>query len=117
MAPDDPLPSGDVATSSAADMLEQGVHGQKRHEDEVEPSTSPKRAKFANVSFSLRESTFLAEDSETIHVPKTPKLSEEAAKKQMNQVTSTDLSLCEHEDSLFNFLFSRTSLMKWNRMT
>ena len=110
MAPDDPLPSGDVATSSAADMLEQGAHGQKRHEDEVGPFTSPKRARFADVGFSLLESTVLVDDSETTHVPKAPKLSEEASKKQMNQVTSTDLSLYEHEDSPVSFSFQPDAL-------
>ena len=31
-------------------------------------------------------------------VPKTPKLNEDAGKQKLNQVTSTDLSLYEHED-------------------
>ena len=43
-------------------------------------------------------------------MPKTPKHSEEASKEQMNQVTSTDLSLYEHEDSPVSFSFQQDEL-------
>ena len=53
VAPVEPPPFGDAATSSAAGAVEQEVCGQKR------PSASLKRTKFKDVSFSLLESTFL----------------------------------------------------------
>ena len=61
----------------------------------TETAASPKRTKFAaDVGFSKLEST-LVDDSETKHVSKTPKLSEDTSKRQINEVTSTDLSLYE----------------------
>ena len=81
--PDQPLSSGDVAADDAISSLGQDAHGQKREEADAEPAASPKRAKFADAGFSLMESTFLVDDSETKQVPKTPKLSEDAAKRQM----------------------------------
>jgi len=105
-----PLSSGDVAASSMDDALSHDAHGQKRQEDDAELETSPKRAKFADSGLSLLESTFLVDDTETQHVPKTPKLSEDAPKRQMNQVTSTDLSLYEHEDNPVAFSFQQDEL-------
>ena len=43
-------------------------------------------------------------------MPKTPKLSEDSSKKQVNQVTSTDLSLYEHEDNPVTFSFQQDDL-------
>ena len=79
------------------------VHGQKRGDDEP-PAESPKRAKFADKGFSILESTFLADDTPAGEsAPKTPKLTEGDGK--INQVTSTDLSLYEHEDEKVTFSF------------
>ena len=105
-----PLSSDDVAASSMDDTLGHDAHGQKRQEDDVEREASPKRAKFADSGFSLIESTFLVDDTETQHVPKTPKLSDDSSKRQMNQVTSTDLSLYEHEDNPVAFSFQQDDL-------
>ena len=61
--------------------LVQDAHGQEREEDDAEPAAAPKRANFADVGFSMLEPTFLVDDSETKHVRKTPKLSEDASKR------------------------------------
>ena len=58
----------------------------------------------------MLESRFLVDDSETIQAPKTPNLSEEVAKRQMNQVTSTDVSLYKHEDSPVSYSFQQDEL-------
>ena len=108
--PDMPPSSGDVAASSIDDALGPDAHGQKRQEEDAGQEASPKRAKFADSAFSLLESTFLLDDTETQHVPKTPKLSDDSSKKQVSQVTSTDLSLYEHEDNPVAFSFQQDDL-------
>ena len=105
-----PPSSGDVAASSIDDALGPDAHGQKRQEEDAGQEASPKRAKFADSAFSLLESTFLLDDTETQHVPKTPKLSDDSSKKQVSQVTSTDLSLYEHEDNPVAFSFQQDDL-------
>ena len=108
--PDMPPSSGGVAASSMDDALGPDAHGQKRQEEDAEQEASPKRAKFADSAFSLLESTFLLDDTEAQHVPKTPKLSDDSSKKQVSQVTSTDLSLYEHEDNPVAFSFQQDDL-------
>ena len=72
---------------------------------------SPKRVKFADAGFSLLESSFLVDDSATGEsAPKTPKLDEDAKQKSLNKVTSTDLSLYEHEDDPVSFAFNDDEL-------
>ena len=81
-------------------------HGQKRTEED--PSTeSPKRARFADAGFKVLEEAFLLDDTAVgEQAPKTPKLSDDDEKKRLQQVTSTDLSLYEHEDQPVKFFFS-----------
>ena len=87
------------ASSSAEHAV---AHGHKR-EDESVDDDSHKRVKFADAAFSLLERIFLEDDSNIgERAPKTPKLDEKAEKQRLNQVTSTDLSLYEHEDQPVN---------------
>jgi hypothetical protein len=63
----------------------------------------------------LLASTFLVDDfTSGEHAPKTPKLSDEAKEKRLNQlastVTSTDLPLYEHEDEPVSFSFQNDEL-------
>ena len=54
------------------------------------------------------ESTFLVDDSAAgEHVPKIPKVDDETQQKRLSQVTSTDLSLYEHEDDPVVFAFNK----------
>ena len=91
-------------------MSLQTPHGQKRADDET-PGDSPKRTKFADKGFSLLESTFLTDDTPADeNVPKTPKRDNSPDKGNVNQVTSTDLSLYEHEDQAVSFTFNDDEL-------
>eukprot|EP00435_Cladocopium_sp_Y103_P039005 s2111_g10.t1 len=86
------------------------VHGQKRS-DETGDGDSHKRAKFADAAFSLLEESFLVDDSEAgKQAPKSPKLDDDAYKRRVNQVTSTDLSLHEHEDQPVSFSFENEDI-------
>eukprot|EP00435_Cladocopium_sp_Y103_P056888 s567_g19.t1 len=102
--------SGDVAAPVEpmdADSAEH--HGQKRHEDCADEEAH-KRVRFADKGFSMLESTFLVDDSAASEqAPKTPKLDEEL-EKRLSQVTSTDLSLYEHEDEPVSVSFSTNEL-------
>ena len=49
-------------------------------------------------------------DSTGERAPKTPRLAESPKQQQMNQVTSTDLELYEHEDSAVQFQFDNDDL-------
>ena len=90
-------PSGSVGHVDA--------HGRKRA-DETGDADSHKRVKFADAGFSVLEQTCLVDDSSAgQRAPKTPKLDEEAEKQRLNQVTSTDLSLYEHEDQPVSISF------------
>ena len=58
--------------------------------------------------FTAMESTFLVDDSAAgEHVPKIPKVDDETQQKRLSQVTSTDLSLYEHEDDPVGFAFNK----------
>ena len=86
------------------------AHGQKRSDD-ADHGDSPKRVKFADAGFSALERTFLLDDTATGEsAPKTPKLDEDAKQKSLVQVTSTDLSLYEHEDDSVSFAFNNDEL-------
>eukprot|EP00435_Cladocopium_sp_Y103_P016294 s1770_g4.t1 len=86
------------ATSSSVGGDVSDVHGQKRA-DETGDDESHKRVKFADAGFSLLEESFLLDDSDVgRQAPKTPKLDDDEYKRRLSQVTSTDLSLYEHED-------------------
>ena len=98
------LPSSTLSSDQPA------AHGQKRS-DETEHGDAPKRVKFADAGFSALERTFLLDDSATGEsAPKTPKLDEDTKQKSLNQVTSTDLSLYEHEDDPVSFAFNNDEL-------
>ena len=106
--PEPPEPAELLDSTLSSDQP--AAHGQKRS-DETEHGDSPKRVKFADAGFSLLESTFLVDDSATGEsAPKTPKLDEDAKQKSLNQVTSTDLSLYEHEDDPVSFAFNNDEL-------
>ena len=91
--------AADGATGEVSSSAEHAVaHGHKRG-DEAADDDPHKRVKFADAAFSMLERTFLEDDSSVAErVPKTPKLNEDAEKQKLNQVTSTDLNLYEHED-------------------
>lgn len=73
-------------------------HGVKRHEH-ADESDQTKRARFADDAFSILEAGFLLDNSAAgEHAPKTQRLDDETNKQKLSQVTSTDLSLYEHED-------------------
>ena len=85
-------------------------HGVKRHEhaDEIDQT---KRARFAGDALSILEAGFRLDDSAVgEHAAKTPRLDDEKYKKKLNQVTSTDLTLYEHEDMPVSFSFSNDEL-------
>ena len=85
-------------------------HGQKRADDET-PVESPKRTRFADKGFSMLESTFLTDDTPVGEsAPKTPKRDNSPDKGHVSQVTSTDLSLYEHEDQAVSFTFKDEEL-------
>ena len=91
-------------------MSLQTPHGQKHADDET-PGDSPKRTKFADKCFSLLASTFLTDDTPADeNAPKTPKRDNSPDKGNVNQVTSTDLSLYEHEDQAVSFTFNDDEL-------
>ena len=106
--PTDPpaaLPSTATAMDVSAD-----AHGQKRVDDGA-PGDSPKRTRFADKGFALLESTFLTDDTPAGEsAPKTPKRDTSPDKGHVNQVTSTDLSLYEHEDQAVSFTFKDDEL-------
>ena len=49
-------------------------------------------------------------DSAGERAPKTPRLTDSPKQQRMNQVTSTDLDLYEHEDSAVQFQFDNDDL-------
>ena len=99
------LPSTAIAMDVSAD-----AHGQKRVDDGA-PGHSPKRTRFADKGFALLESTFLPDDTPAGEsAPKTPKRDTSPDKGQVNQVTSTDLSLYEHKDQAVSFTFKDDEL-------
>ena len=59
----------------------------------------------------MLEEAFLLDDTAVgEQAPKTPKLSDDDEKKRLQQVTSTDLSLYEHEDQPVKFSFHADEL-------
>ena len=80
---DKPLSSGDASIDDVSSALVQDAHGQKQEEDDAQPA-APKRTKFADVGFPRLSQGFL---------PKTPKLSDDASKRQMNEVTDQHRSV------------------------
>ena len=101
----------DVAAAEPSSSADHVVaHGHKRG-DEATDDDSHKRVKFADAGFSLLERTFLVDDSSAgERAPKTPKLDEKTENQHLNQVTSTDLSLYEHEDQPVNVSFENEDI-------
>ena len=87
-------------------------HEQKRAEED--PSTeSPKRARFADAGFKVVEEAFLLDDTAVgEQAPQNTQASDDDDddKKRLQQVTSTDLSLYEHEDQPVKFSFHADEL-------
>ena len=112
----EPPPSLPVAASSTTTPMDVSAdpHGQKRADDET-PVESPKRTRFADKGFSMLESTFLTDDTPVGEsAPKTPKRDNSPDnspdKGHVSRVTSTDLSLYEHEDQAVSFTFKDEEL-------
>ena len=105
-------PAAGATSSPSAVEVPLDEHGVKRHEhaDEVDQT---KRARFADDAFSILEAGFLLDDSAVgEHAPKTPRLDDTTYKQKLNQITSTDLSLYEHEDMPVSFSMS----LFWKKM-
>ena len=114
-AGDVPEPSLDppAALPSAATAMDVSTdaHGQKRVDDGT-PGGSPKRTRFADKGFSMLESTFLTDDTPVGESAlKTPKRDGSPDKGHVSQVTSTDLSLYEHEDQAVSFTFKDATMV------
>ena len=99
-----------VPSAAAAMDVSADPHGQKRVDD-GEPGDSPKRTRFADKGFAMLESTFLTDDTPAGEsAPKTPKRDSGPNRGHVSQVTSTDLSLYEHEDQAVSFTFKDDEL-------
>ena len=108
----DPKVEGSKTERSSDPMNVALQHGQKRPDDPNAASTASSSKKFkpdtADVDPDLLH---LLDDSDIgERVPKTPKLDDDVAKQLLNQVTSADLSLYEHEDENVTFPFTDNDL-------
>eukprot|EP00435_Cladocopium_sp_Y103_P075626 s23_g61.t1 len=84
-------------------------HGHKRHDDPVSPSDHPKKARTDDAVPTTPDATLLDDSDVGQHAPKTPRL-EETLQQKINAVTSTDLSLYEHEDEPLKPCFGESEL-------
>ena len=100
-------------TERSSDPMDVALqHGQKRPDDPNTASTASSSKKFKpDTSDVDPDLLHLLDDSDIgERVPKTPKLDDDVAKQLLNQVTSADLSLYEHEDENVTFPFTDNDL-------
>ena len=102
-------PRTDSPSLAADDFSpERPLHGQKRHDDSGEASSSG--AKKLRVGGGSAQDDFVLDDSEVgASAPKTPKLGM-ISEQLINQVTRADFELYEHEDEQISFVFDDQDL-------